>query len=106
MHVGAGMVKYPSLMAIFPLPPPYPTTTITPINMISSFSNGSLDFFNPWVVPHSKDVESYGSSITLIAIDIVSLEIPSSLVETSQQLPPHMECDLPTSLERVVDSLH
>jgi hypothetical protein len=28
MHVGAGMFKYPSLMGIFPLPPPSPTATL------------------------------------------------------------------------------
>jgi hypothetical protein len=27
MHVGVGMFKYPSLMGIFPLPPPSPTAT-------------------------------------------------------------------------------
>jgi hypothetical protein len=52
MNIGAGMFKDPSLMGIFPLPPPSPTATITPINMISSSTSGSLGSFDPWVVPH------------------------------------------------------
>jgi hypothetical protein len=42
MSVGVGMFKDSSLMGTFPLPPPPPTTNISPINMISSFTSGSL----------------------------------------------------------------
>jgi hypothetical protein len=34
MHVGVGMFKYPSFIGIFPLPPPPPTTNVSPLNMI------------------------------------------------------------------------
>jgi hypothetical protein len=34
MNVNVGMFKYPLLMGIFPLPPPYSTTNGAPINMI------------------------------------------------------------------------
>jgi hypothetical protein len=84
MHVGAGMFKYPSLMGIFTLPPQPPTTNVSPVNMILSFSSGSLGFVNPWVVPHLKDIESYGASMPLIMVDIFDMKIPSKSVDTGQ----------------------
>jgi hypothetical protein len=59
LNIGAKMFKYPSIMGIFPLPPPYPTAIITPINMIYSFTSGSLGSVDPWVVPCYEDVESF-----------------------------------------------
>jgi hypothetical protein len=50
MHVGVGMFKDPSLIGIFPLPPPSLIANIDPINKISSFTDGSLGSFDPWVV--------------------------------------------------------
>jgi hypothetical protein len=46
---------------------PSPTTSFynfSLINMISSFTSGSLGSFDPWVVPHPKEVESYGASMS------------------------------------------
>jgi hypothetical protein len=105
INVGAGMFKYPSLMGIFLLLPPSPTANITPIKMILLFTSGSLDSFDPWVVPRSKDVDSYGASILLTVVDIVDPSIPSVSLDIGQQLHPHMECDQPTLPTRVVDSL-
>jgi hypothetical protein len=76
MRINSGMFKYPSLMGIFPLPPPFPTDNVDPINMISLFTSGSFESFDPWVVPRLEDVESYGASMPLIAIDIVDPMIP------------------------------
>jgi hypothetical protein len=92
MHVGAGMFKDSSLMGIFPLPPPPPTTNTTPINMTSSFyTSGSLESFDPWVVPHLDNVESYRAHVTLLAIEIVNLTISSVSIDIVQPLHPHME---------------
>jgi hypothetical protein len=46
-HVCEGIFKDPSLMDIFTLPPLSPTTTIYLVNMIYSFTNGSLDSSDP-----------------------------------------------------------
>jgi hypothetical protein len=102
LNIGVGMFKYPSLMGIFPLPPPSPTAIISPINMISSSTSGSLGSFDPWVVPHPEDVDSYGASMPLTAVDIVDPTIPSTSTDTGQQLHPHMECDQPTPPNRLL----
>jgi hypothetical protein len=96
VNIGVGMFKDTSLMGIFPLPPPSPTAHIAPINMISSFTSGSLGSFDPWVVPHPEDVDSYGASMPLTMVKIVDPTIPSTSIDTGQQLHPHMECDQPT----------
>jgi hypothetical protein len=44
----------------------------------------------------TKDVESYGASLTRTKVDIVDMKIPSTLTNTSQHLHPNMECDQPT----------
>jgi hypothetical protein len=105
MNVGVGMFKYPSLMGIFSLLPPPPTTKISPINMISSFTNGSLDLVDPCVVPHPKDVESYGSSMPLTTVKIFYPLIPLASANTSQHLHIDMECDQHTPPIWVFDSL-
>jgi hypothetical protein len=102
--VGIGMFKDSSLMGIFPLPAP-DTTHIAPMNMISSFTSRSLGSFDPWVVPHLEDVDSYGASMPLTTGRYCRSEIPSTSVDIGQQIHPHMECDQPTPPIRVVDSL-
>jgi hypothetical protein len=106
MNVGVGMFKYPSSMGIFSLPPLSPNTHIARINMISSYTSGSLRSVYPWVVPRSEDLEPYGASMLLTAIEIVDLTIPSTSISTSQQLHPHMDCDSPTPPIWFVDSSH
>jgi hypothetical protein len=76
MHVGVGMFKDPSLMEFFPLPPPSPTATISPIDLIYSFTSGSLRYFDPGVVPCPKDVDSYGESMPPTMIKIADPKIP------------------------------
>jgi hypothetical protein len=65
MNIGAGISKDTLLMGIFLLPPPSPTAHIAPINMISSFTSGSLRYFDPWVAPHLEDVDTYVASMPL-----------------------------------------
>jgi hypothetical protein len=96
--IGVGMFKDPFLMGIFPLPAP-DTTHITPINMIFSSTSGSLGSVDPWVVPHPEDVDSsYPTHLS-------HPTIPSTSIDTGQQLHPHVECDQPSPPIRVVDSL-
>jgi hypothetical protein len=58
--------------------------------MIFSSTSGSLGSVDPWVVPHPEDVDSYGASISS------HLTIPSTSIDTGQQLHPHVECDQPS----------
>jgi hypothetical protein len=104
LNVDAKMFKYPSLMGIFPLTPPSPTTHISLINMIYLVTIGSIRFVYPWVVPCSDYVESSGATMPLTTIEIDNPTIPSTSINTSQQLHLHMECDPPTSPIRIVDS--
>jgi hypothetical protein len=105
LNIGAWMFKYPLLMGIFLLPPLFPTTKISHVNMVSSFTSGSIGYVGPWVVPRSEDFDSYGASIPLTMVVIVDMEIASTLVYNGHQTHPHMECDKPTPPIRVVDSL-
>jgi len=73
--------------------------------MISSFTSGSLWSFDPWVVPNSEDVELYGASMLLTIVNTIDPTIPSTFIDTSQQLHHHIECDQPTPPTWVVDSL-
>jgi hypothetical protein len=93
MIVGVGIFKYPSLMGIFTLPPPPHVAYISPMNMTSSFFNGSLEFFHPRVVPHLEDVESYGAYMSLNVVYIIDLTIPLTFINTCQKIHSHMECD-------------
>jgi hypothetical protein len=76
-------------MGIFPLPTP-DTTHIAPINMILSFTSGSLGSFDPWVVPPLEDVDKYGSSIPLTIVEIPNPTIPSTSTDIGQHFHPHM----------------
>jgi hypothetical protein len=105
MNVIVGIFKDTSLMGIFLLPPMSPTANIATINMISSFTSRSIISVDPWVVPHSKDVESSRASMSLTAFEIVNPTIPSTSIDTSQQLHHHMECHQPTPPVRFFDSL-
>ena len=89
MNVGVGMFKDSSLMGTVPLPSSPPSMTLTSINMISSFTSQSLWYFDPWVIPRPEEVESYGASIPLTTIDIVSLMISSTSTNIDLQLHPH-----------------
>jgi hypothetical protein len=73
--------------------------------MISSSTNGSLESFDPWVVPRFEDVESSRASMPLTTIYIVDPKIPSASPNTSQHLHPHMEGYHPTPSIWIVDSL-
>jgi hypothetical protein len=103
-NVGAGIFKHPSVMGIFTRPPPSPTTHIAHINMLPSFTSGSLGSFDPWVIPRPKDFDSYGASMSSTTFDIIDLTIPSTFIDSGQQLHPHMDCDNPTPPIWVVDS--
>jgi len=100
MSVGARMFKDSLLMGTFLFP-----LNISHVNMISSFTTGSLGSSDPWAVLHLKDVESYGASLPLTTIDIVDPKIPLIFVDIGQQLHPYMKCDKHTLTIQVVDSL-
>jgi len=51
-------------MGTFPLLAP-DTPQIALINMISTFCGKSLGSFNPWVIPHSSNIEYFGATIPL-----------------------------------------
>jgi hypothetical protein len=103
-NVNIGMFKDPFLMGIFPFCA-LDTTHISLINMIFSSTNESLRSVDPWVVPHPEDVDSYGSFIPLIMVEIVDPTIPLTYIDTSQQHHLHVECDQPSLPIRVVESL-
>jgi hypothetical protein len=67
--IGVGMFKYPSLMGIFPLPTP-DTTNIALINMISYVVSTSLGSYDPWVLPHPSEVDSYGATMPLSPVEL------------------------------------
>jgi hypothetical protein len=73
--------------------------------MISSFTNGSLKSFYPWVLSHPKDIEFYGPSLFLILIDICSPMISLSLGDIVSKIHPHVECSHLTPPIMVFDSL-
>jgi hypothetical protein len=73
--------------------------------MISSFTSGSLGYVDPWLVPHPENVDSYGASLSPTKVEINDPTIPSTSVDTSQHLHPHMEFDQPTPPTWVFDSL-
>jgi hypothetical protein len=73
-------------MGTFTLSPPPPSSNISPINMITCFTNGSLGSFNLWVVPFFEDVKSYGELTLLIEIDISYKEIQSTFVDPDSYL--------------------
>jgi hypothetical protein len=45
------------------------------VNMISSFTSGSLGSSDPWVVPCPEDVEYYGDHMPFTTIDLANREI-------------------------------
>jgi hypothetical protein len=55
------------------------------------------------VVPCPEDVDLYEASMPLTVFEIFDSTIPSPSIDIGQHLHPHMECDLPTSPEWVVD---
>jgi len=104
MNISVGMFKDPSLMGTFHLTSSYPTANITPIKMISLVTIGSLESFDPWVVPRPNEVNSYGASMSLMEFEIVDPSILLESIYTRQHLHPHMECNPPTPHIQVIDS--
>lgn len=70
--MGAGLFKDPTLMGIFPLPPPH----VASVNMISVKSN-------PWVIPPVNQVDSWGYVMPLSPSEINYVEIVSSSASVS-----------------------
>jgi hypothetical protein len=105
MSVSEGMLKYSFFNGTFPLPPPAPSTNISPINMISSFTIGSLMSFDPWVVARPKELESYEPSMPLTMVYILYSKIPSSSNDMGDHIHHHMDCDPPNPFTWFIDSL-
>ena len=66
--IGLGLFKGPTLMGIFPLPPP----NTVQVNVISKSSN-------PWIIPSPEQIVSFGDLMPLILIDIDYFELISAL---------------------------
>ena len=64
-----GVVLYLTLMGTFPLPTP-DIPQISLINMIFSFCGKSLGSFDPWVIPHSSNIESFGDAMPLYLVEL------------------------------------
>jgi hypothetical protein len=105
MSVGAGMFKDSSLMRTFPLPPPPPIVNISLVHMISSFTSGSIRYFDPCVVLHPDDFESCGAYFLLNLVEISSPAISSTSTNIGKHIHSHRECDHSTPPTRVVTSL-
>jgi len=87
MSVGAMMFKDSSLLGKFALPPPPLNQNVSPINMISSTTHGSLGSSDTWVVTHPLEVEYYGDHMPLKTIDLacLSIQLTSSKNESNHQ---------------------
>ena len=64
VSVGVGLFKDPSLMGVFPLPPP----NLAPVNMISVR-------FDPWVLPPLNQEDSWGEMMPLSPAELNYIEI-------------------------------
>lgn len=62
--VGECIFKELNLMGIFLLPT-LDTTHISHVNMISYISFQSLECYDPWVIPHPIEVDSYRGAMPL-----------------------------------------
>jgi len=56
-------------MGTFPLPAP-DTSQIASINMISTFCSKSIVSIDPWVIPHSSNIESFGDAMPLYLVEL------------------------------------
>jgi len=93
---GVGMFKESSSMDTFIVPPPPLSSYICPINMISCFTSGSLQYFDSLVVPCPEEFDCYGDIMALTLVDISSPTISLASTNIVQNLHLHMEYDFPT----------
>jgi hypothetical protein len=70
-----GILKYSSLMGTFLLPPHDTSPSISQINMISTSNIGTLESYDPWVVPIPTQYDSYGDQMPLSLIELYYQEI-------------------------------
>lgn len=76
--VGVGLFKIPSLTDVFALLPiDSLSSSIYPMHIISSITNGPHQSLDPWVVPSPIEVDRYGEHMLLLAKDITSLIVSS-----------------------------
>jgi hypothetical protein len=78
-NVGVGLLKYSSLMGMFPIPPPdISTPFVTSIKMISTTVGEISKSYDPWIVPSSDDFLHYGNQIPLSLVELSYQSIQST----------------------------
>ena len=75
--LGAGLFKDPSLMGVFPLPPP----NVASINMITIRSD-------PWILPPTDQVESWGNEMQLSPAELNYVKIVAASAPSPEPAPP------------------
>ena len=82
--VCAGLFKDPSLMVVFPLPPP----NLASVNMITTHSD-------PWVLPPVNQEDSWGEMMPLSPAELNYIEIVAASASTSEPAIPGSVPDSP-----------
>jgi hypothetical protein len=84
VSVGAGLFKDPSLMGVFPLPPP----NLASVNMITAHTD-------PWVLPPVHHEDSWGEMMPLSPAELNYIEIVAASASTSEPAIPGSVPDSP-----------
>jgi hypothetical protein len=88
--VGAGLLKYSSLMGTFPTLLPPTAHHIATIDMISTATYQSLESYDPWIVPPPLEFDALGDTVPLspAKISYVSTQSTSPLSNDQHLLAP------------------
>ena len=89
--VGVSLIKDLYLMGTFPLP--FPNKISSPIHMVYSITSGSLDSYDPWVVPRLLQIDSCATYMLLLLVWVFSFMIQSTFVDPELGLPQYVEPD-------------
>jgi hypothetical protein len=74
-----GLLKDSTLMGTIPIPPPdIPPPFVASISMISTTIRETLESYDPWVVPASRDYLRYSDKMPLIPIKSAYQDIQST----------------------------
>jgi hypothetical protein len=92
-NVGVGLLKYPSLMGTFPIPPPpnIPIPLVASINMISTVPCELPVSVDPWIVSDPGDHVRFGDVMSLSPVESAYQAIQSTSHTTSscEELSPY-----------------
>lgn len=78
--MGVGILKYLSLMSIFPISLP---SQVAMIRMILDLISHTPDSYDPWMVPHLSVIDFLGYSMLLSPTEVAYDSIQSSSENTS-----------------------